>query len=300
MKKIILGLALASSYLLAEVVTIVPYGGMIDYGAKSSKTAKDTATLYGVHGSVGTLNYLVEADYSHIQTKYISSLNLEDLKQDDISLVYGQYFSNFMYKVGVHYISTTDEQLKDGIVAIASLGGYNYFSYDKLSYGLEGYYSSYDKAHDEHYTAKSVAITQLTPYISYYKAINLNWANTIVLKANYQIASDYVDDSYSSFEISDTIAYNSFFTTFRAYTGEARTIVKDSGMTVYNTLDLMKNGYAIKLGYYLNKNTVISASYASNTYREFDQVAQANGSSYAVIKEDNTNNLAIASLSYSF
>ena len=294
MKKIILGAALLSSCLFAEVVTVLPYGGMIDYGADSTKTFKDKATLLGVHATVGDLNYLVEADYAHIGTKYISSLNLEDLKQDDITLVYGQYYSSFMFRVGAHYVSTNDDQLKDGIIGIATLGGYNYYGYDKLSYGLEGYYSYYNKGHDEDYlTEKSIGIMQFTPYLSYYKAINTDWGNTVALKMNYQIASDYVDDSYSSYELSDTLFYKSFFTTLSAYTGESRTIVKDSGMTVFNTLDLMKDGWSVKLGYYFTKDAVFSLSYGENTYREFDQAL-------SLITQDNTSSVALASFSYSF
>lgn len=292
MKKIILGAALASSCLLAEVVTLLPYGGMIDYGSDSSKSFKDKATIFGAHVTVGDLSYLIEADYAHIDTKYKDS-NIENLKQDDMSLVYGGYYTNFMYRIGAHYISTNDDQLKDGIVAIASLGGYNYFDYDKLSYGLEGYYSHYDKGHNENYTEKSIAIIQVTPYLSYYKSINVNWGNTLSLKMNYQLAGDYIQDTYSSYEISDTIFYKSFFTTLQVYTGEARTLVQDSGMTVFNTLDLMKNGYKVQLGYYITKDALISASYGMNEYREFDQT-------FSTITQDNINSIALVSLSYSF
>ncbi len=288
MKKLLLGTTLIASALMAEVTTVTPYGGTIDYGNDATKSFKDKATLVGAHMSIGTLAYLLEADYSRITTKYLDSTT-PDLKQDDITLAYSKYNAKTMFKVGVHYINTNDKQLEDGIIGIVALGGYKYFGYDKLSYGVEGYYSYYKNGHDENYAeVKKINIFQETPYISYYKSIDINWGNTFVLKGNFQQAKDYVKTSYSSFEISDTIFYKSFFTTLKYYNGEMRTGVKDGGMTVYNTLDLMKSGYDIKLGYYISKSTVVSVSYAQNTYTEYGLVT------------DNTNSIAIASLNYSF
>ncbi len=288
MKKLLLGTTLIASALMAEVTTITPYGGTIDYGNDATKSFKDKATLVGAHMSIGTLEYLLEVDYSRITTKYLDSTT-PDLKQDDITLAYSKYNAKTMFKVGVHYINTNDKQLEDGIIGIVALGGYKYFGYDKLSYGVEGYYSYYKNGHDENYVeVKKINIFQETPYISYYKSIDINWGNTFVLKGNFQQAQDYVKTSYSSFEISDTIFYKSFFTTLKYYNGEMRTGVKDSGMTAYNTLDLMKSGYDIKLGYYISKSTVVSVSYAQNTYTEYGLVT------------DNTNSIAIASLNYSF
>lgn len=288
MKKIILGTALVASALMAEVVTLTPYGGTIDYGNDATKSFKDKATLLGAHMSIGTLGYLVEADYSHIKTKYIDPTT-PNLQQDDITLAYSKYYTNAMFKVGAHYINTNDKQLDDGIIGIIALGGYKYFGYDKLSYGLEGYYSYYKNGHDENYLrVKKINIFQETPYISYYKSINTNWGNTISFKANFQQANDYVKKSYTSYELSDTLFYKSLFATLTYYNGEMKTGIKDGGMTVFNTLDLMKNGYSAKLGYYFKKNIVANISYTQNTYTEY------------TFLRDNTNDVAIASVSYSF
>jgi len=288
MKKIILGTALVASALMAEVVTLTPYGGTIDYGNDATKSFKDKATLLGAHMSIGTLGYLVEADYSHIKTKYIDP-TIPNLQQDDITLAYSKYYTNAMFKVGAHYINTNDKQLDDGIIGIIALGGYKYFGYDKLSYGLEGYYSYYKNGHDENYLrVKKINIFQETPYISYYKSINTNWGNTISFKANFQQANDYVKKSYTSYELSDTLFYKSLFATLTYYNGEMKTGIKDGGMTVFNTLDLMKNGYSAKLGYYFKKNIVANISYTQNTYTEY------------TFLRDNTNDVAIASVSYSF
>jgi len=287
MKKITLGIALCATVLLADVATVLPYGGTIDYGNDAGKSAKNRATLLGVHATVGDLNYLVEFDYAHIGTTYKNS-TITDLSQNDITLVYGKYYKNFMFRVGAHYISTNDPQLDNGIVGIMSLGGYKIYGYDKLSYGLEGYYSYYNKGQDELGNRKSIGIIQLTPYVSFYKSINANWGNTFVAKGNYQKYRDYVDSSSNSYEVSDTIFYKSLFTTLKYFGGEMRTGVKDSGMTVFNTLDLYKSGYDFKVGYTISPALVVSVSYGKNHYIEYG------------FTDENTNSVAIASLSYKF
>ena len=290
MKKIILGSVLAISTMFAEVVTVLPYAGLIDYD--SDKSIKDKATLLGVHASVGTLKYLLEADYSHIATEYKDSA-IDDLSQDDMTLAYGRYFDNFMFRIGDHYISTNDEQLGDGNIIIAGLGAYNFDGYDKYSYGVEGYYSTYSDGHDESFNKKSISITQFTPYLSFYKYFNENMTNTIVLKMNYEIASDYEDDSYTSYEISDTFGYKHFFSTLKYYDGEMRTGVKDGGFTVFNTLDLLNDGFDVKLGYYLTPNATVSISYGENNYEEFDQGT-------ATMLDEGTNSVTVATFSYTY
>jgi hypothetical protein len=292
MKKIVLGSVLLASSVFAEVVTVLPYGGIIDYDSDSAKSVKDKATLAGVHASVGTLKYLLEADYSHIRTKYKDS-SISNLNQDDISLAYAMYFDNFMFRIGDHYINTNDEELGDANIVIAGLGGYNWDGYDKYSYGVDGYYSTYSDGHDEDFVKKSISITQLSPYASFYKYFNKDMTNTVLLKVNYQMASDYKDDNYTSFEVSDTFGYKNFFTTLKYYGGDMRTGVKDGGFTVFNTLDLMKDGFDVKLGYYLTPNATLSISYGQNNYEEYDQTT------FSTLDEG-TNSVTVATFSYTY
>ena len=295
MKRFILGIIFITSAIWADVVTLSPYMGMIDYSKDSSKSIKDSATVVGSSFSIGNLGYLFMVDYSHFDAKYKdSNTTTPNIKQDDLTLAYGRYYDDFMFKVGYHYISTTDEQLGDANIFIASLGKYKWFGYDKLSYGLEGYYSYYNKGHDENYLVqKSVNVIQFTPYITFYKAFNLNLGNALTLKANYQITSDYLKKSYTSFEISDTIYYNSLFVTLKVYDGEMKTGIKDGGMVVFNTLDLMKTGYEAQVGYFINNKTSAALSYENNKYREYDQSA-------ALITADAVNSIVVFSLSCSF
>ena len=291
MKKFILGTALVASSLMAEVSTITPYIGYVDYDSNPNKSIKDNGKLAGLTYTVGNLSYLLELGYSHLNSSYKESntTNIADLRQDDFTIIYGEYKTNYTAKVGYHYTSTTDTTLGNGHIFNFTLGSHKYVGYDKYSYGLESYYSYYTDVHDENGTQKSnVGIIQFTPYVSFYKAININTSNTITLKLNYERASDYTDKSYTAVEFSDTLAYKSFFTTLGYYSGKAKTAVRDGGYTVYNSLDLLKTGYSLKLGYYINPKTILSLSYAKNNYRE-------DGAT-----EDGTNSVLVSTLNYTF
>ena len=291
MKKFLMVTTILATSLAADVITVLPYVGYIDYDKENTKTVKEKSTLFGLHTSIGSLSYLLEFEYMKFNTVYKTDTiygDIDDLNQDDISLAYGYYFSNIMLRGGAHYINTNDILLGDGVIGFATLGGYNFVDYDKYSYGLEGYYSYYKKGHDEKFVRKSIGITQLTPYVSAYNSWSEHWGNLISLKLNYQIAKDYIQDSYLSYEFSDTLYYRSLFLTLRGYTGEMRSGIIDSGFTVANTLDLIKNGYGGKVGYSFTPTAVLSVGYDVNSFREYGAL------------EDGSNTVAIASFSYGF
>ena len=77
-----------------------------------------------------------------------------------------------------------------------------------------------------------------------------------------------------------------------------KTGVKDGGATVFNTLDLMKTGYGLKLGYFLSGGLVATLSYDANVYREYDENGVTTGT--PTITQDAQNAVALVSLSYSF
>ena len=290
MKKLLLALiSMGGLNLAADVVSLTPYYGQISYDSSYAKSYKDTAKLGGIHASVGDLSYLVEADYSHLQTRYKRySPPLKDLKQDDATLVYGHYGVSSMFRIGGHYIATNDVQLGDGVVAIATLGAYRWFGYSKVSYGTHLYDSYYKKAHDENYVSKSVNIVQLSPYISYYKPFSYVSSNTLSVIVDYQYAKEYIKQHYASLQVSDTLYYKGWSVTLSGYYGETRTLVRDGGITVFNTLDAMKYGANVKLGYTMGKNFTANLSYGQNTYTEYG------------LTQEGTNQVALASCVLSF
>jgi hypothetical protein len=72
-----------------------------------------------------------------------------------------------------------------------------------------------------------------------------------------------------------------------------KTGVKDGGFTVMNTLDLMKDGYDVKIGYYISAGAIMTISYGENNYQEFDTTT-------ASLLDDGTNSVAVATFNYSF
>jgi len=286
-KKIILGSMIAASSLFADVATILPYVASIDYTDNAAESAKKDGTIGGIYYSYGNLSYLFELDYSHTNINYKDSTK-SDLKQDDFTVTYSGYYPTWMYKVGVHHVDTTDTDLGDGDVLVTALGGYQTYGYDKFTYGLEGYYSNYSDAYDEDGVQKKINIYQLTPYIGYSKAIDINSRNNLNFKINYVNSGDYKTKDYTSYEVEDTFFYKKVYTTLKVYGGKMKSGVKDGGHTVYNTKDLMKDGYSIKVGYYIDKNMAISASFARNNFEEYGKTGEA------------SNDIAVATFSYTY
>ena len=270
-----------------NVKTVVPYFGGIGYENSANKSIKDKSLFGGLYASIGNLSYLSEFSYGYLNTSYKNGI-VADLKQHDIAFMHSKYYRSYMFKGGLHYINTNDTVLGDGIILITALGGYTFKAYEKYSYGVEGYYSHYKDGHDENGVQKSISMVQFTPYFGFYKAIDINNKNSLNIKFNYEIASDYAKKSYSSFEVSDTYYYRRLFSTLKACFGEMKTGVKDGGIVVYNSLDLKKSGYSLRVGYYLKNHFIISASYGIDSYREY------------LKSEDAKNDTALFSLSYRY
>jgi len=286
-KKILLGSMVLASSLFADVTTVLPYAASIDYTDNPDESVKKDGTLGGLYFSNGNLNYLFEMDFSHTNIKYKDTTQ-NDLEQNDFLIAYSGYFSSWMYKIGLHHITTTDTDLGDGDVLITAIGGYQTYGYDKFTYGIEGYYSNYDDGVDEFDVQRKINIYQVTPYVGYSNAIDINTRNDIKIKVNYVNSSDYIQNDYTSYEIEDTFYFKKVYVTLKAYAGEMKSGVKDSGHTVYNTKDLLKDGYTMKAGYAINKYNTISVSYAKNNFEEYGQTGTA------------SNEVAVISLTYKY
>ena len=298
MKKIILAGLLTTSAVMADVKTVTPYVGAINYDSSSAKSLKDTAKFAGLYTSVGNLNYLLEFAYGYTKINYKDG-TITDLKQHDITLKYGKFYKNYAWNAGLHYVNNNEKgaikDLGDGYIAIAGVEGYKWFGYNKLTYGVDAYYSYYTDAFTETslVATTNVGVLQISPKITYSKAININTRNTISLIANFINANDYKDSSYSSFEISDTLGYKKFYATLKYNGGEMRSGVKDGGFTVYNTKDLLKSAYTAKLGYYFTPKLEADVSYTRNNYQEYD-------AANLVLLPEGTSSIAVISMSYSY
>ncbi len=271
-----------------DVTVVKPYFGYIKYDSDSTKSIKDSGMLGGIYISNGTLDHLYEFDVGYTNIKYKSATALSDIQQLDMTLAYSKFYTNYMFKGGVHYINSTDVALGNGIVFIGAVGGYKWKGYDKYSYGLEAYYTLYSDGHDDTGASASINIFQFTPYFSYSKAINLNTRNNFDIRVNQIIANEYNTKSYTSVQITDSILYKKFIFTAKVSLGEMKTGILDSGHTAYNTKDIIKGSYALKMGYIIKPNMSVDVGYTINTIQE-DRLAS-----------DGTNSVITASLNYSF
>ncbi|AKF24406.1 hypothetical protein YH65_02595 [Sulfurovum lithotrophicum] len=298
MKKIILTGLLGISAVMADVKTVIPYVGTVNYDSNNAKSLKDNAKFAGFYTSVGNLNYLFEFAYGYTDITY-KNTTVPNLKQHDITLKYGKYYKNFAWHAGLHYVNNNEQgaikDLGDGYIAIIGVEGYKWLDYNKLTYGIDAYYSYYTDAYTDTSLIKTtnVSLLQLSPKLTYSKAINLNTRNTVTLIANFIHAYDYQDSSYWSYEISDTLGYKKFYATLKFNAGKMRSGVKDAGFTVYNTKDLLKNAYSVKLGYYFTPKLEVNVSYIKNDYEEYDAANLA-------LLPEGSNTIALISMSYSF
>ena len=282
--KLILGSLLLTTSLFADKTTVVPYAINVNYNANSQK---DSGNIAGIYLSGVNSKYAFELDVAKTDIKYKNS-STSNLKQYDYTMACTKYFPGYFVKAGLHHINTTDTDLGDGNVAIIAIGGYQWKGYDKYSYGIEGFYSIYKDGHDDNDNITKITVSQISPNFTLSKAININTRNNTTFKINYVRANNYKTKNYTSFELANTLYYKKFFTTLKGYTGKMKTGVKDGGNTVYNSKDLLKNGYSCKVGYFVKPNLTVSASYGINTFEE----AGTSGNSKT--------NVAVASLSYTF
>ena len=292
MRKIVLLSFLTIATVFGDVTKLVPYYGYMSYSQDINSSIKDNTTLGGIYASVGDLSYLIEANYAYVQTQYKRELGFEDLFQHDMTLTYAKYFKNFMYKFGGHYIYTNDIVLGNGAVVIASVGGYNFLGYDKLSYGVNGYYSFYlNGRNEENFSftdSQTISVMQVTPYLSYFHSMGLYMSNLLSFELHYQYAPDYLQQTYLSYGVSDRFYYKKLYLELSAYNGQMRSGVKRGGVAVINSLDLQKYGASLSLGYFFNSSVVMSASYSKNVFLEYAQT------------QDGSNAIYLATLSYRF
>ena len=273
MKRIMLSFFSVFSLGFSDVVTVLPFVSYIDYDKSSSKSIKDSSSYGGIYANIGNLNYLLEFSYTYLDTKF-KDTNINNLKQNDLTAVYGKYFKNFMFKFGIHYISNNEDKayidLGGGYIGIAGVAGYHWFLYDKLTYGVDGYYSNYaDGNNTTTITADGVTLYQVSPYISYSKAININTRDTLSVKLNYISTQDYNTKSYTSYEIFNTFLYKKFYNTIRYMGGKAKSAVFGGGFIVFNSKDLITQAIDVTLGYYFKPQLTLDFTYSSLKYDEY-------------------------------
>jgi hypothetical protein len=281
--KFILLVLISVLSLHAEVVSIVPYSGVLNY---DSNSIKSSGTINGVYVNSGTLSYLTEFSYTSTDVKYKQST--DNLVQDEFTFIYNRYFKTHALKIGLHTNSTTDTTLENGSTFILGMKKWKWYGYSKFTYGLDYYSTFYGNGENLDGNKTKVTVTQFTPYFSYYKPYR-KFTSLISGKVNFETINAYTNDtSYTSYELKDKFFYKKGYLELGYFGGKLRTGIKDGGMTVYNSKDIITQALSAKVGYYINTKLNTSLSYTSSTYDEYKNA------------DDLTSSAIVMTLSYTY
>jgi hypothetical protein len=261
--------------LLAEVSLISPSSIYIQ---SDKKSFKDSGTVNSIYFSTGTLSYLSEFSYTHTDIRYKYSTN--NLIQNEITMFYSRFFINHSYKVGIHTNSTTDTDLQNGTTMIIGYNHWNWFIKNKLSYGVELYDSYYTNGRDLKNTKRNIKISQLMTHIDYFSPFIL-FSNFISLKINYENAYTYNKNLFF-LELKNIIYYKTFTFELNYFGGELQTGVLAGGAIVYNSKDIIKNKYGIKIGYQISSNINVNLAYTNILLDEYKSINAINNSTISL------------------
>jgi len=254
MKKIVVaGMFVLGTSLFAEVTTVATNIAFLNY----TDAKKSSATLFSTYFNTGTLSYLTE--FSYVRTDITYNNSTTALSQDEFTFIYKRYFEDYSYKFGLHMNSTTDRDLENGTTTILGIGAWNYFGYSKLSYGLDYYYSTYANATDLSFQKNSIIVNELSGYMSYYTPFQ-SFSNLFAIKINYESIEVY-EESYTSFELSNKFYIGDAEIALKGFFGKMQTGIREGGMVVYNSKDVLKSSLSINFGYHLDESFMLDISY---------------------------------------
>jgi hypothetical protein len=298
-KKIVILSLVSYTCLASDVVTVMPSLSLIKYDSSSSKSLKDSAFILGVETTIKKQNYLLDLTYNYTNIEYKAPVDLQNLGVHDLAMIGNLNYLNYLLKVGVHYIRSGENvgfrDLGTGYVGIAGLQGSNYFSENKLTYGLDTYYSVYPTAHNEETTASTllIDIMQVTPYVKYSMILNPSLRNDVSFKVNAIASTQYKDPGYLSYKFKDTLVYKNYYAILNIRRGEMKSGVTEGGSKVINTKDLYKDAYELRAGYYVMEDLAVDLSYGINYYQEY------NAATLALLPEGKSS-VGMISLSYNY
>lgn len=265
-KFILLGSIVATS-LFGGTVTLLPYYAFLNFDTKSKGSFSYKGYIGGLYFSHKNSSHLFDFDIAYTQIKYKNPF-IKDLKQTDITTTYSWFYPTHMYKVGLHHINTTDKDLGHGNTLILGYGKYKRIKGYNVSYGAEAYFSRYGLGYNDNWVRKAINVYQISPYFTFSRLLDKNSRNTINVKLNYVHSKEFHKKNYTSLELSDTYRHKKFHVSVKGYIGQMKAGVKDGGHTVYNTKDLYKYGYGVKVGYAPKKNLAYDVSYSRNYFIE--------------------------------
>ena len=285
--KIPLILLAISTMAVESTTSVVPYRASVTYDKKPTASIANTAKIIGLYMGNGNDEYKLEIDVAKTDIKYKYD-SIQNLKQSDLSIIYNRYINKYFVKIGLHHIETTDNDLGNADTLIVALGRYHNTQEGTYTYTIEGFYSYYKRGHNEFGTKEAIKILQISPSFNFYKRISSTLSTKFGFQINYQKANQYYTHRYFSYKMENTFYYKKFFATLQYYAGEMKSGVEGGGTVVYNSKDLLKNRYNIKVGYTLNDNISMNVGYEKDLLREYGKL------------EDSISKMSTVSVNYTF
>jgi hypothetical protein len=270
-------LALVGSLAFGSENAFLPYGGVINY---SGSTTRDKGNVLGMYMSSYGAPYKTELDLGHTTISYNDGS--PDLKQTDFTGIIDCYQGyNWVYKGGIHYISSDDSLTNKGKIFIA---GATYYKANKYNMGMDVYYSDYDNESDSpkvwQFTPKAgISFGQYNSDLgSFYAEVKLDYINLTQSVTTTKTVGNIMTNttttttttfkgSYASSQISLS-NYKGAFTTSVAFWGGERVYAVDNGGFVVNNLsDKQKGGFKFSEAYKINNKSSVKFEYV---YTKFD------------------------------
>jgi len=275
MRKKFLAFAVLSSITLSADVNVLTYAGETFYDKSRVNSLKDNSFSFGIYAEIKEKGSAWELLFNNTTVAYKSNTLLKDFTQQDFVANYSKFYDSSKIKLGVHYVNNNESSLyKDlgsAYIGILGLEAQSNFNNNTLHYGIEAYYSVYLNAHTE-FTRASTAfidVTQFSPYLTHITRLSSTLSNTLSLRLNAIAVTEYRDPGYLSFEVVDTMKYQSFYGSVKFLAGEMKSGVMNGGLEVYNTKDLVKGIYYFEAGYVVTPELRCSASFDIRMMQEY-------------------------------
>ena len=241
------------------VVTTRAYAVPIHY---SNSALKSDGYAAGVYAYIGHgLHHSFEAAADHSQINYKTG---PDLKQWDYTGVYTYYRNAWKYRLGLHYIDSTDDWSNGAMTFFA---GTEYFAYTHWNMGIDGYFTNYDNQ------APHLNVTQVSPQIGWYLMKKRNtgiyaqvYGHYIRLSKDTDLGLDHRD--YLSTEGDLTCYYNQFSIKGFGWTGKQVFAVRNGGFVVYNLAEEHTGGYGGSVSYDFQNGLHLSLASAVEQFKD--------------------------------
>jgi len=291
MKKILIGLSVATSSVLFASGNVIPYYSFINY---DKNTNKDYANVIGLYFSNLKSVYKTEIDLEYMNLKYKTT---PDYKQTDLTVIVN-YFkgANKKFRIGIHNIfssnpetivkyqpattmrgtsTTTTETKYNNSYDFVIFGGYTYYKYLKFDSSINLYLSKY-----EHLNVVQISPSYGYNFGNYYSEIGsfyLKGTLNYILLSNSSAAPK---DNYLNFDIKLENFKGPWVTSLTASIGKSAYKIANEGFVVYNLGEEYKGVYSVSVGKTLKNNDFVSAKLS---YSKFEETSGYEASSTSVM-----------------